>query len=237
VAVVNFRSCSGEPNLSPRAYHGGDTTELAWVLERFKKRWPLFSILGAGVSLGGNIFAKYLAEFGTKSIPVAAAAICSPLDLRACFNSLNSGFNRVYQWNFLRSLRSKLAAKKQTFPQEFSSIDLDKIRTIKDFDNLYIAPFHGFTDVEDYWDKSSSLQMLKTVKTPLLIVSALNDPFIPKFSIPTSEMVSKNVTLRLEIHGGHVGFLDQRNQKISYLGTLLENYFQNQVSSTPPIFR
>ena len=33
-AVAHFRGCSGEPNRLARAYHSGDSTEIAWMLEQ-----------------------------------------------------------------------------------------------------------------------------------------------------------------------------------------------------------
>ena len=39
-AVPHFRGCSGVPNRLPRAYHSGDSEEIAWLLER-RQWWVL----------------------------------------------------------------------------------------------------------------------------------------------------------------------------------------------------
>ncbi|MDA0275924.1 MAG: alpha/beta fold hydrolase, partial [Proteobacteria bacterium] len=44
--VPHFRGCSGELNRLPRAYHSGDSAEIAWVLERLGAKHAV------GISLG-----------------------------------------------------------------------------------------------------------------------------------------------------------------------------------------
>ena len=76
---LNFRSCSGELNRGPRLYHSGETTDLAWVLERLRPRAPDRRLAAVGVSLGGNALLKYLGETGPESGLVAAAAWSVPV--------------------------------------------------------------------------------------------------------------------------------------------------------------
>ncbi len=93
---MNFRSCSGELNRLPRSYHGGETSDLSWVIQRVRAENPGVSILCAGVSLGGNVLLKYLGEQGEGLPPevVAAAAISTPFDLAASARRLEQGFSR-----------------------------------------------------------------------------------------------------------------------------------------------
>jgi predicted alpha/beta-fold hydrolase len=41
---------------------------------------------------------------------------------------------------------------------------------------------------------------------PALALNALNDPFVPAYSLPNQHEVSSSVTLWQPQHGGHVGF-------------------------------
>ncbi len=75
------------------------------------------------------------------------------------------------------------------------------------FDTLYTAPAHGFTDAMDYYKKSSSLQFLQNIKTPVLILNAKNDSFLSRDCYPIDiASESKNIFLETPKYGGHVGF-------------------------------
>ena len=54
--VAHFRSCGGVP--AQKMYHSGDTLEVAHMLNLLAQRYP--TIYAVGVSLGGNVLAKYL---------------------------------------------------------------------------------------------------------------------------------------------------------------------------------
>ena len=60
--VVHYRGCGGVVNLSDKAYHSGDSLECAWVLKTLANRHPKRARFAMGVSLGGNVLAKYLGE-------------------------------------------------------------------------------------------------------------------------------------------------------------------------------
>ncbi len=50
-----FRGCGGEPNRQARSYHSGETTDLAFVVDRLRAERPGAPLVLAGVSLGGNV--------------------------------------------------------------------------------------------------------------------------------------------------------------------------------------
>jgi hypothetical protein len=116
--VVHFRGCSGEPNLLPRAYHSGDADEIGWILQRLHTLAPTRPLFAAGVSLGGNALLKWLGREHTRARAVidAAAAISAPMDLMTAGDLLGGGFNRIYGWHFLKTLKPKSLAKLRRFP-------------------------------------------------------------------------------------------------------------------------
>jgi predicted alpha/beta-fold hydrolase len=64
VAMPHWRGCSGELNLTPRAYHSGDSDEVDWILKKLLHcARELFAV---GVSLGGNALLKWLGERGER---------------------------------------------------------------------------------------------------------------------------------------------------------------------------
>jgi predicted alpha/beta-fold hydrolase len=206
--VVHFRGCSGEPNRLPRAYHSGDSAEIAWVLEVLSQRYA--QLHAVGVSLGGNALLKYLGEQGSQAKPLSAAAVSVPYDLAAANHMLSRGIGRLYSRHFLRSLIPGSVAKAQRFPGHPGYAQLDaarQARTLRDFDAAITAPLHGFRDADNYYARSSSTQYLPGIAVPTLLLHAGNDPFLPASAIPCPEQLPGCVQLEIFARGGHVGFV------------------------------
>lgn len=209
--VVNFRGCSGEPNLMPRAYHSGDSDEIDWVLRAIADKHHGRLLFASGVSLGGNALLKWLGERGESArLVTAAAALCPPQDLEAGAESLARGFNRVYSEYFLRSLRPKTLAKLEHWPGLVDAQRVRRARDFFDFDDAVTAPLHGFASCFDYWRRSSCRQFLGGIQVPTLLINALNDPFVPRHVLARDDQVSRDVVLDYPAEGGHVGFPHHR---------------------------
>ena len=211
VLAWNFRGCSSEPNRLLRAYHSGDTADLAAVISH---AWADYSRMALiGFSLGGNVTLKYLGEAPPHPSVVAAAAVSVPLDLASSARALDQRpGNRIYLRRFIVPLIAKIEAKAQTFPGKLNTDGLRAIRSFQEFDERYTAPLHGFRDADDYWTRASARQFLPRITVPTLILNARNDPFLTADSMPFAE-AEANPSLFLEApkSGGHVGFLDFRN--------------------------
>ncbi len=207
--VVHFRGCSGEPNLLPRAYHSGDHEEIDWILRRLREENAGRKIHAAGVSLGGNALLKWLGESGEKAREVidAAAAVSAPIDVTASGNALGRGFNSAYTREFMKTLREKILDKLEVHPGIVDRNALLAAKNLREFDDVYTAPIHGFRDTDDYWERASSRRGLASIRVRTLILNAKNDPFLPAKSLPAMEDVSDSVTLEFPDEGGHVGFV------------------------------
>jgi predicted alpha/beta-fold hydrolase len=213
--LMIFRGCGDEPNRAPRFYHSGETTDLAFVLDRLVSENAQTPVLLAGVSLGGNVLLKFLGERGTELPPQvrAAAAISVPFDLERGSRFIATGISRIYDRHFLRSLRPKAMAKLEQYPDLFDRSRLQRATSIYDFDDAVTAPVHGFIDAHDYYSRSSSLGWIKRVRLPTLLLSAIDDPFLPADVLDdVREIAGANPALTLEFtsHGGHVGFVAGR---------------------------
>lgn len=208
MAVSHFRGCSGEINWAPRAYHSGDFEEIDWILHRFSQlhQGPIFAV---GISLGGNALMRWAGEMGhsARLIAQAVASVCSPIDLAASGQAIDTGFNKaVYARMFLATMKPRAMEKLKQYPGLFDPKELQKAQTLYAFDNVFTAPLHGFRDTNDYWDRASAKPGLTRIQIPALVLNARNDPFIPESCLPSSEQVSKSVTLWQPQEGGHVGF-------------------------------
>ncbi|HUM16989.1 MAG TPA: alpha/beta fold hydrolase [Candidatus Nitrosotalea sp.] len=209
-AVLHFRSCSGEVNRLARLYHSGETTDLEWVVGHLRERDGATRIGVVGISLGGNVALKWLGERGEAAEVAAAVAISTPFDLAACATVLDRGFNRaVYTTSFLRTMKAKIRMKRHLYDGE---IDLSAVlgsRTFREYDRFFTAPLNGFADERDYWTRASSGPYLDGIRRPTLLISAVNDPFMPSESLPRAAVErSPWLEAAFVAQGGHVGFLD-----------------------------
>ncbi|MES2218159.1 MAG: hydrolase [Pseudomonadota bacterium] len=205
--VMHFRGCSGELNRLPRAYHSGDTADLAEVVNLLREREPNTVLAAIGVSLGGNVLLKWLGETGSNNPLITAAAISVPFDLSKSVDFLQQGFSRVYDKHLLTCVKEKFARKLATTELAVSLSQLQSFKNLREFDDKITAPLHGFIDAADYYIKSSCRPYLSSINVPTLIVNALDDPFVPIEVIPTVQEISSQVTLALTERGGHVGFI------------------------------
>ncbi len=210
VAAMNSRGCSGEPNRLPRLYHSGETSDLHFALGAALADGDYATASLVGYSMGGNQILKYLGENPGRVPPQvrAAATLSVPCDLEDSAAALARPANRVYMRYFLRTLRRKIAEKKQLFPDLIDTRGLEGISTFEAFDERYTAPMHGFASARDYWRKASSRPHLASIRVPTLLVNARNDPFLGPDCFPTEEAAG-NPNLRLEVqcNGGHLGFV------------------------------
>lgn len=209
--VVHFRGCGGDLNRLPRAYHSGDSSEMDWILRRFRatRSGPIFVV---GVSVGANVLLKWLGEKGeaARTVINRAAAICAPFDLGACADQLARGFNRVYTRHFLKSMKAKTIEKMRNYQALCDGKRMRAARTLREFDDVVTAPLHGFKGADDYYTRASCKQYLSGIQLKTLIINARDDPFVPPHVLPTPDSLPAAVELDLPETGGHVGFVSGR---------------------------
>lgn len=208
VCAMNFRGCSGEPNLKLQSYNAGKTEDLDQVVSSIIKLNRYSRIFAVGFSLGGSLLLNYLgAKKGDYQQIYGAAAVSTPLDLKGSIERLSEWDNRAYQWVFLSTLKVKYRQKQEAFPMDLSLDAPRAMKSLKDFDNLYTAPVHGYLNAEDYYQKNSPITTLQTIESPVLILNAQNDSFLSQACLPVSlAKSSKNIYLEAPKYGGHVGF-------------------------------
>ncbi|KMT66463.1 hydrolase [Catenovulum maritimum] len=209
--LLHFRSCGGRPNRLMRAYHSGETTDLAFIANWLKKQYPETPLSCISFSLGANVLCKYLGESGELAPFIASVGICPPLDLAASCVRIQKGFSKVYQKYLLDMMLDNITRKLQrvdlSHKINISPKALKSIKNLWQFDDLITAPLHDFHDASDYYQQSSGKQFLKNIQKPTLLLHALDDPFLSNKSVPKSSDLSHRVTYEMSKFGGHVGFI------------------------------
>lgn len=210
VIRLNLRNCGGTEHLSPTLYHSGMSHDVRAAVEHLVSRLGVERLYVAAFSLGANLTLRFAGE-DAGALPRqlrAIAAISPALDLSAAARALERPTNLLYQKRFVRSLDARLRRKHGLFPGRYDISLLAGMRTVRDYDNRYIAPLFGFRDAEDYYEQASALPYLAAIRLPVLIVHAMDDPFIP-YTERVRAAVSANGSLTPVIteRGGHVGFV------------------------------
>jgi predicted alpha/beta-fold hydrolase len=233
VVLLNQRNCGGTEHLTPGLYHSGLTDDPRAVIRTLAASDGLRDFALVGYSLGGNLTAKLAAELAdTPDIPVrAAVAVCPTIDLDRCVHAIERRSNVVYQFNFVRNLRARMRRKAAAWPGRYDLAPLDRIWTIRRFDDVYTAPHHGFGDAANYYRLASALRIADRVRVPLLVLAAEDDPFVPVDQF-RREAIRDNPHIHVEItkHGGHCGFVGAADrhdgywaeaQALSFLSTVM----------------
>ena len=160
-AALNWRGCSGEPNLLARSYHSGASEDLAEAVAHIRAAHPLAPLYAVGYSLGGNVLLKYLGESGSDSGLHGAVAVSVPFRLDQCADRIGLGFSRVYQAHFMREMLAYVKDKKHRFQLDaqheglarltkLGSVKaLSKMRTFWEFDDRVTAPLNGYLNVDE----------------------------------------------------------------------------------------
>jgi len=209
--LLLFRTCGSEPNRLPRSYHSGETTDPRFVIDKLVAEFPDAPIGLMGVSLGGNVLCKLLGESG-ESLPAnvkGAVAMSVPFDLARASRHIGRGFGVVYERFFLRTLIPKALSKVARHRELAPLTAVRRARTLWEFDDQFTAPLHGFRDAADYYARASSLPYLSGIRRPTLLLSAVDDPFLPADVLDHVRAVALNnraITVEFPERGGHVGF-------------------------------
>lgn len=208
--LMHFRGCSGRVNKLARAYHSGDTGDLAYIVEHIRSVTGDYPYAAVGFSLGGNVLLKWLGETAEGNPLTKAVAVSVPFRLHDAAKRLERGVSKIYRQHLLASLR-------QTYIEKFKildsplDVDVNQLKSFWDYDDKVTAPLHGFEGAQDYYDKCSSRQYLKRIKVSTRIIHSLDDPFMFAETAPDKSEINGNIDSLITLSGGHVGFVAGRS--------------------------
>lgn len=212
--LLNQRNCGGTEHLGPGLYHSGLIDDAAFVIRELARTDHLDRFVVAGYSLGGNLALRLAGTHAPADLPQlkAVCAVSPVLELEACVRALERGSNFAYQWNFVRHLKARMRRKDACFPGRFDLSRLGSVRTVRQFDAAYTAPFFGFESAEDYYHRAAALRVVEHIRIPALVIAAENDPFVPVDAFRDPKLTGNpHITVVVTKHGGHCGFLGERD--------------------------
>ncbi|MCZ6599597.1 MAG: hypothetical protein O7A07_02030 [Acidobacteria bacterium] len=209
VARVNARGANGHHHLARRLPHAGRWPDLAPILAAdiwtpAARHTPMAAV---GFSLGGSILLRHLGETGVGSGLDVAIAVNPPTDLTRSIVELEKPANRLYQAYYVRGLASGLRRRARLYPDLYKRPDPRRHSTVRAIDEDYIAPDAGYPSAYAYWVGSSAVRALDGVRTPTLVLSSQDDPFVPADMLRRDIQGRPFLQLALVPQGGHMGYL------------------------------
>jgi len=190
------------------------SNDLRSVIDELINRDRLSRIFILGFSLGGNQVLKLAGEYGDNPTPElkGVSAVSPSISLGVSSNALMRRRNWIYHREFLGRLKMRLRVKEKLFPDFYNPNGLRNIRTIRQFDEHYIAPAFGFANADDYYAKASSQALIRHIRIPTLIIHAQDDPFVPFAPLRDPSIAANPYVLLLNPkRGGHVAFISRNS--------------------------
>ena len=160
-----------------------------------------------GHSLGGHVVLNVARTYAPKLR--AVAAIGTPLDLSVGCASIDrlraTGYREHILLTLRRVYRAFLARHPEQAPADLRVVE--RLRTIRAWDEHVVIRRHGFASVDDYHVSQSVARHLHALTVPALYLGSAQDPMVP---YATVEPILRRAPSSVEVHivdgGGHVVF-------------------------------
>lgn len=231
--VFNNRSRGGLSLKTPRLYCATNYDDLEASLKHVKSTHPNSKIVAVGVSLGGIVLCRYLAERGDDALVDAAMLVSVCFDFMAGCASLEApGFNSALNLHLTKSL-IKLVEDNRAILEQTGKYNIDEIcasKNLKQFDDRFTHKMWNYDSVKDYHQDASNKDRLHMIRKPTFFLNAKDDIFCPISALPLKQIESNPVCAMLvTARGGHIGFLDQSivgllNPQMFYLERLIVQF-------------
>jgi uncharacterized protein len=206
VWAVNHRGCGPGRGCAGGPYHSGSSADLAAVLAVSRSEAPELVHLAIGFSLSGNALLLMAAQ---ERAPWLAGliAVNPPVDIARASLDIRRGLCRLYERRFVWRLRRAIAERRRDgLLQRDYRIPLGA--SLCEFDDLYTAPAGGFASGADYYARCSAGPRLSAIRTPGVILTAADDPFVHP-AVYRDIALPSNLILHVEACGGHVAYLER----------------------------
>jgi uncharacterized protein len=217
VVFFDWRAHGKTAQLSPTLtsdglYEGQDFVEIAMQAKELGCPPPYWF---TGYSLGGQL-ALWGIKFGENNPDIAGGGvICPSLDsLRSLTYLVQHPLGKYLEKAVTKGLKELAWDLHRHNPQDIDPEAINRANSIWGFDEQLVIEKLGFKTVPEYYQASSALQLLPTLKKPTFLMYAKDDPMFDPNLIPEIETACQNnpnLTGIITEFGGHVGYFSSKN--------------------------
>ena len=202
-------------------YNAGRTDDIRAVVAEVHRRFPEAPLIAAGFSLGANLLACYLGQEKENCLLSAAVCVSCPFNLRSSSDFIESSLiGRVYSRHMTKGLLRFTETNEEMLRMCPHRVDFEKVyqaKCLKDYDENATSKIFGLPCANDYYEKYSSLQFVKTIAVPTLFISSVDDPVCgDKVVKEAANTLFENpfTVVAASSRGGHVGFIEARDGNV-----------------------
>jgi len=216
--VLIFPGClikgtESNPCTTPRFYSPHYTADLKIVTEHIHNRYPKSPIIAIGHSYGAVMLVRYLGEAGANTHLEMCLSLSNPWDFEAVGNYIQKyPISRlVYDQHFLGYWKSIYRQNFEQFKKvkELNHDQIEKAQNLFEFEDRFTRVIYGYKSMAEYRKDSNCIDSIKTVKIPLLVLQAYDDPVVPSSALPLQELQSNpHCIVSITKAGGHSGWLE-----------------------------
>jgi predicted alpha/beta-fold hydrolase len=187
-------------------YYAGRSQDFRALLKVLPDELTKDGVIAVGYSLGGAMLLKYLGEEGKGSPLRGAASVCAPIDLSMTCWRMMQRRNWLYHTWILGEMKREATAEGASLTTDERNA-IEGSRSIWEYDEVFIAPRHGFGGADDYYDQCAPMRFLHGIRVPTLVMAADDDPWIPGSLYRGFNWArTPDLLPLLSRKGGHVGF-------------------------------
>ncbi len=206
VLRINLRGAGPSRATCSGQYYAGRSQDFRALLARLPAELTQGGLRAVGYSLGGAMLLKYLGEEGSAAPLAAAASVCAPIDLSVTCRNMRRPRNVIYHRHILGLMKTEATAEGAVLTAAERAAILGS-RSVWDYDEVFIAPRHGFGGAEDYYERCKPLRFMAGIRVPTLVIGAMDDPWIPGALYRDYDWAANAALVPLlPEQGGHVGF-------------------------------
>jgi len=210
--VFNNRGRGGIKLKTPRLYCATNYDDLEACLKHIKLTHPNSRVVAVGLSLGGIVLCRYLAERGKDALIDAAMLVSVCFDFQAGCTSLEeAGLNSALNSHLTKSL-IRLVEENREVLEKSGKFNFDEVaasKNLRQFDDTFTHRIWNYKSVDDYHKDASNKDRLHLISKPTLCINAADDIFCPYPVLPLKQIEANPMCAMLvTARGGHIGFME-----------------------------